>query len=102
MKALEQSNPLLLVDLLQTGKLVPLIAERVKAFNLELARMTPGKQNSESLQVEESLLPMLTDFATPDPRSRPLTNQERAQVDEALDQWAETFSQKYEVMPFPA
>lgn len=99
-KALEQASPQLLAELAATGALQKTLTDRVNAFNLEFVRMQPNRDRAELLNLEEMLLPMLTEF----PVSRdqtPLTQIQRQQVESALDQWAENQPQS-EMKTFPA
>jgi hypothetical protein len=84
--ALEEASPQLLVHLVESGELKKKLTDRVKAFNLQFARMMENRDPRESLDVVESLMPMLTEF----PRSQdqtPLTPEQRQAVETTLDQW---------------
>ena len=88
--SLEEASPQLLAELAESGRLGRKLSERVDAFNLQLVRKVGADpSNAVYLAAEDSLMPMLTEFPISRER-RPLTSEQRAKVEEQLDQWFES------------
>lgn len=86
---LEEASPQLLASLAESGQLARKLEERVSAFNLEFVRRMEGQPENRELEVEESVMPLLTEFP-PSPDQRPLTPEQRRKVEQQLEQWAES------------
>ena len=87
--ALEEASPQLLAQLAESGELKAKFEERVSAFNLELVRRMENLPENRYLEVEESLLPMLTEFPK-SPNQQPLSLSQRQKVLQNLAKWEES------------
>jgi hypothetical protein len=93
--ALEEASPQLLADLATSGHLLKKLTDRVDAFDLQYARMMKDRDPREGVEVEESLMPMLTEF----PQSKDqtaLTLAQKKAVEDTLDRWEESLTSSTE------
>lgn len=81
--ALEEASPQLLAKLAKEGGLLPVLADRVQRFNLELVRKCQNLPEDQQDLAEESLLPMLTEFPQSS-NQKPLSKPEQLAVSHQL------------------